>query len=751
MSAPGAEIIPGTHRPAARHLDVRDEHNSMPNHPMRKMEPMTTRIRETTWSGFAGDTFRLVLRIAAMVATMSDPLVAATPTVATQIATYYPNDDIFVQFAGGPGNFKDRIAVFPANVEPGSGTPPTIWKYVDGTDRGTDGVLEGTVRFAGGVLSVGAWKVFLLENGGDTPLAMNTFEIVDPATPSVRSNQREYAPREPIVVRFNNGPGGQKDWLAIFKVGDPPDTAPFLDWLYVDGSREGVVPSPTGSVIFPDGLDEPGEYVVYLLLDDGYEIFGSAPITVAAPASKSLRLLKWRPVDGSRNLPPELVYSATIASGPSPIVLDSVVLTLDGSPVPAQVTGDGQLVTIDDTSPDLPGPDSVHTWVLTAPDGASPPNVLRVETTTTIGHYRNIVLPAPFYIENFELATQGGLPDDWTQKSYTTPVNDVEDFKDLGSATYGRWAVVVADWFLDSFVTYGNPDNPPEWGQDYRRVLSVNPFNVLNGQIYREPMGVGRFLFANSHYANANASQVLYLFSPDIDISGQHNVHLVFNSLWEQNEDSIAAVEYSIDHGATWLPLAYFLDGADIVSVTNAATGAVSTDAVATFGQEHDDVAHYVDEKGVPIGGNYGAFIGAPISQSLAPFIQARVDDDPVESKRIEMFALPAAANQATVQFRFTHAGTDSWYFGIDDFGLYSLPEDPTTPPELGVARDGGAIRLTWTGTLQAADDVTGPWSPQPGLTSPASVPIPGGHRFFRTVHNGAAVRNSIALEPGER
>jgi hypothetical protein len=34
---------------------------------------------------------------------------------------------------------------------------------------------------------------------------------------------------------------------------------------------------------------------------------------------------------------------------------------------------------------------------------------------------------------------------------------------------------------------------------------------------------------------------------------------------------------------------------------------------------------------------------------------------------------LPAADNQSHVRLRFAHAGTDSWYFGIDEVGFYSI------------------------------------------------------------------------------
>ena len=77
--------------------------------------------------------------------------------------------------------------------------------------------------------------------------------------------------------------------------------------------------------------------------------------------------------------------------------------------------------------------------------------------------------------------------------------------------------------------------------------------------------------------------------------------------------------------------------------------------------------------------------------------IQGRVDDNPVESKRIELFPLPKAANQPKVRVRFGHAGTDSWYFGVDDFGLYSIPDSTNTGLGLAVTRDATGLSLSWS------------------------------------------------------
>jgi hypothetical protein len=128
-----------------------------------------------------------------------------------------------------------------------------------------------------------------------------------------------------------------------------------------------------------------------------------------------------------------------------------------------------------------------------------------------------------------------------------------------------------------------------------------------------------------------------------------------------------------------------------------------TVDAVATLETNVDGGAAY--------GLNYGAFIGAPITQALAPFISGRVNDDSVESHRVELFPLPAADNKTKVQFRFTQTGTGSWYFGIDNFGLYSIAPVSGQPIQLTNSRSAADLVINWTGgqgpfTLQRRADL---------------------------------------------
>jgi hypothetical protein len=201
----------------------------------------------------------------------------------------------------------------------------------------------------------------------------------------------------------------------------------------------------------------------------------------------------------------------------------------------------------------------------------------------------------------------------------------------------------------------------------------------------------------NCFYAESDVrsgSQVQYLFSPDFDLSGIDDVHLYYHSIYEQNQDNIGAVEYSINEGTTWLPVVYMIDVPDIVLNTEG-----KTDAEATLNQSHGDAATYTDlESGEQKGGTFGAFIGAAPETwpTLGPFISGRLNDNAIESKRVEYFPIPQAARQAKVRFRFVQAGTASWYFGIDNFALYGTRSAVTPPPALSVSLEAGQVRLSW-------------------------------------------------------
>ena len=93
---------------------------------------------------------------------------------------------------------------------------------------------------------------------------------------------------------------------------------------------------------------------------------------------------------------------------------------------------------------------------------------------------------------------------------------------------------------------------------------------------------------------------------------------------------------------------------------------------------------------------------------------------------------------EANPRFRFIHAGTDSWYWGIDDFGLYA-PSEPTSGPVLSVRISADQCVVQWPAASSgfvlesATSPASSSWSPVSGVSgSSVSLPIADSARFFR-------------------
>lgn len=443
-------------------------------------------------------------------------------------------------------------------------------------------------------------------------------------------------------------------------------------------------------------------------------------------------LFSINPANNAAGVIPEPVFRAVINDGSTSVDTGTVVLRLNGNAVTASATNTGGATTITYQGTGVFPALSTNRFVLTYADTGSPARSYTNETQFVVAGYVNKVLPAPFVFQDFDAVPEGSLPAGWTSSGAAdTSASALEiDFGNLDSAAYTNWTVVDVSRFNGEFVAYSDP---ADITTDYQRVLTPNPSNVVNGAFVRN-LGSGRMLFANSGYRNGSMGVVQFLFTPDFDLTGKTDVYVAFHSLWEQNQDSIAAVEYSTDRGATWLPIVYMIDQVDVV--TNA-TGGI--DAETTLNSPYGDLATWTDEQGAPQGGYYGAFIGVPFTEwsTLAPYISPRVDDSASTSKRVEVFRLPQADNMPAVRFRFAHAGTDSWYWGIDNFGLYSIPE--AAPSISSITRNGNNVVLSWPGApglrLQQTASLSAPnWQDVPGTegASNATVATTGAAGFFR-------------------
>ena len=100
------------------------------------------------------------------------------------------------------------------------------------------------------------------------------------------------------------------------------------------------------------------------------------------------------------------------------------------------------------------------------------------------------MLPVPLFLEEFDSTTEGSIPAAWTSITYTDALDPNVDLQDLNSAAYANWVVVSRERFTSNFLSY-TAHTPTD---DYKRVLSVNPANVVNGHSVRN-LAMGRFAF----------------------------------------------------------------------------------------------------------------------------------------------------------------------------------------------------------------------------------------------------------------
>jgi hypothetical protein len=386
------------------------------------------------------------------------------------------------------------------------------------------------------------------------------------------------------------------------------------------------------------------------------------------------------PLPDQQGVSPNVIVKARVKDGTTVTATPaSVKLYFDSVLTPSVATHDanGTMITFD--PPGLLDVLSQHTFALVYTDSAL--NVSSNSFKFTVANFGNLQLPAPLVYEDFESVDEGALPAGWSVTNFTTGATGVYDLDDPNSDAYLDW-VVLTEAHMRAIGA------PPlnHWDAGLR--LS-HPDAFVNG-VAISGIVSNKFIYAESD--QRGGSQVQYLFTKDYDMTGKDHLYVSYYSMYEQNQDSIGSVEYSIDGGTTWLPIVYMIDQADIKYQADGTT----IDAFATLNDPNTDTASLTDpDTGEEIGQKYGAFIGvkSDLWSTLGPYISGRVNDDGLESKRVELFPIPQADNQKTVRFRFAQAGTGSWYFGIDNLGIYSI-NVVQVPPTITVATGNQALNV---------------------------------------------------------
>jgi hypothetical protein len=383
------------------------------------------------------------------------------------------------------------------------------------------------------------------------------------------------------------------------------------------------------------------------------------------------------PAAGATGVSEEPVINVVLDQGDTTITGGSVQLYLDGAPV-GTVTPTPPTYTVDYTVPPRLDPLSVHTLKLTWNDSVVGNNTNT--WTFTVKNYQVVTLPAPFYFQDFDSFTEDptpgvALPAGWSVQNQTAPGTAGFDLNNRNSDSYKDWILIAASRF-------------GTWSHERTDLPTI----ILNGTKLTS-LTSGNLLWAESDQRCGGCfGQFSDLFTGPISCVGRSNVFVAFNSIYEQNQDNMDFMEYSVDGGASWLPVFYYFDddpaNSDIV-LTNGVP-----DVPSTFARIDVNRNWVPDPAPNPVyNTNYGSYIKAPISSIKPANIAGRLNDDTFDGKRIEVVRLTQADGKTDVRFRLNANGTSAWFWGIDNFGLYEI----NTP--VFTAQPGNATVAAGTGT----------------------------------------------------
>ncbi len=404
------------------------------------------------------------------------------------------------------------------------------------------------------------------------------------------------------------------------------------------------------------------------------------------------------PAVSATGVSPTPAFDVVLNQGDTTVSQSSIKLYFDGALLSSTMTPTPPTFDVAASITTIQPPNSVHALSLVWSD-----SVAGLKTNTwsfTVQNYQNVNLPAPFYFEDFNGLAEdpsgpGPLPSGWTVSNMTSPQNAGFNLDDRKSDSYLNWVLVSSGRFSS-------------WQSDRTALPPI----VLNGTLLTS-LTDGNLMWAESDSrCDSCNGQFQELYSADIDCRGKTNVFVAWKSIYEQNQDNMNCCEYSIDQGANWLPVRYLFctlgngETSDIYYTNNAA-GQPVIDVGQTFYTIEPN--RNFSTTTPPASTNYWWYIKAPITTNLIPCIIGYTNDDTRNGKEIVVVRLAKADGQSKVRFRFLNSGTSSWFWGIDDLGLYEINTPVITSQPAAQTVSAGST-ATFTVVAQSATPLTYQW-----------------------------------------
>ncbi len=198
---------------------------------------------------------------------------ANTPYIAAKSATMAAGLPIEIMYNDPNFAADDWIGIYFEGDDPAI-VSSIAWAKVENR--------SGTVTFPGTLSGGSYYAILFCCNSSETIYAESApFTIEAGASGTyVKTAASVYPENVNIVVNFRNPDVQENDWVGIYFKGDAPGSGPeSIDWAYTEGD--------SGTIEFSTVL-APGNYVVYLLCCDGYQIKAKYDFQVADASTPSI-------------------------------------------------------------------------------------------------------------------------------------------------------------------------------------------------------------------------------------------------------------------------------------------------------------------------------------------------------------------------------------------------------------------------------------------------------------------------------
>lgn len=189
-------------------------------------------------------------------------------------------EPVVIEHLNGRGKPKDWVGIYRKGQKPGAGSPAVKWAYVAGAN--------GRLSFSGLAAGVEYYAAFFTDDSFSEIAPRAAFYVGSAAT--LRINKSQFNVGERPSIGWSGAPGGAKDWIGIYRVGQEPGAVGSTSWAYT--------PSASGTVSL-GALDKGYYYASFMINDAYFEISERLPFAVGTEIA-SVSLAKTTLASGER-------------------------------------------------------------------------------------------------------------------------------------------------------------------------------------------------------------------------------------------------------------------------------------------------------------------------------------------------------------------------------------------------------------------------------------------------------------------